>query len=730
MSIKNQARRDKPPPRPLRRRLVLGAGLVALCGAVGSSGPQQAPPPAARQDAQALAEEAKAAVAQAIESTPDAAALANEARAAFEQLQGATERPAIAGAALTIDFAALATALSSQSTDLTRALSGMLTPTADAPEPPASTPKTMPPVNSGPRYGAQEPPPSDPVDSGRISVDETGLIDLHVRNADLPAVLEMLSYQTRESIVASQSVTGTISANLYKATLTQALDALVPANGFAYIRTSGSIQVGTPEEIAKRLPPPETRIFRLQYIPKSEALVAAEALLSPIGNALAGGGESDAADKTAGGIATATANATMPKAGGDYLIVTDTPEQLEQIGAMLSDIDVRPQQVLIEATILRATLNESNEFGIDFTLLGGVDFQTVASTSNTSSDITTGQTPPEKFEQTTFNINTDLINNFANGGFSFGIIKNSIGAFVRALEEVTDVAVVANPKIIALNRQEAEVIVGRRDGYLTTTVTETAAIQTVEFLETGTQIKFRPFINPNGSVMLAVHPKDSNGGLTSSNLPFEETTEATATIIVEDGHTVLIGGLFRERNVSSKGQVPILGNIPGLGMLFQHASDQTLREEVIILLTVHVLKNTDSETEAQRKLREDIERVRIGSRKGLMGFGRERLAQAYYQEALKQFDRGNRDLALLNTRMTLHNAPRHIPALKLKERLLGARMWDADGSAGRTFLMHLINQDSEDPDLHLGRPPLQQSLDQPGNEIPGLAEPAEEPASP
>jgi hypothetical protein len=308
-------------------------------------------------------------------------------------------------------------------------------------------------------------------------------------------------------------------------------------------------------------------------------------------------------------------------------------------------------------------------------------------------------------------VNTDLIGNFPRGGFTFGIVKNDIATFVRALEEVTDVAVIANPKILALNKQQGSVIVGRRDGYLTTTVTETAAVQTVEFLETGTQIRFRPFINDDATVRLNVHPKDSNGGLTSANLPFEETTEAQANILVDDGHTVLIGGLFRERTVSSKGQVPVLGDIPGAGLLFQHKTDQTIREEVIILLTVHVLKDTAEEHERYAALLEDIERIRVGTRRGVLGTGRERLAQAYYQEAIRATEQQDTGRALLNVRMALHNDPKHLAALKLKERLLGRRMWDNEGSRGHLFLLDLIraeqtSREQADQSGLFGRPPL------------------------
>lgn len=542
------------------------------------------------------------------------------------------------------------------------------------------------------------------VNSSAVTVTDAGLLEIHVRDTEIATLLEMLSYQARTNVVASNSVRGAVSAHLYGLTLPEALDAILTPSQFAYRQVGPTVFVGTPAEIAAQPPPLLTRVFRLRYITKDEALTAVRVILGPSGTVVAGGSD----ESTTGG---AQGEDKAKDASVDYLVVTDTAERLAAVERLLQEIDVRPKQVLIEATILRATLNENNEFGIDFTLLGGVDFQNVSSTSMTTTDLVTGLTPPARFENTTFNLNTDLIGQFPEAGFTFGIIKNNIAAFVRALEEVTDVAVVANPKIIALNKQDAEVIVGRRDGYLTTTVTETAAVQTVEFLETGTQIRFRPFINDDRTVRLKVHPKDSNGGLTQANLPFEETTEAQASILVDDGDTVLIGGLFRERTVGSKGQVPVLGDIPIAGLLFQRSSNQTVREEVIILLTVHVLKETPEEQERHAALLDDVERIRVGSRRGLVGTGRERLAQAFYQEAIRQAEQGHTDRALLNARMALHNHSKHLAAIKLKEQLLGQRLWDNEGARIRLFLIDLIRQEQmpleqvDESELY-GRPPL------------------------
>jgi len=555
-----------------------------------------------------------------------------------------------------------------------------------------------------------EPPATEPsvrLDDNRIALTETGALDIHVRDTEIDVILEAISFQARANIVSTPAVKGQISANLYSVSLNEALDAILTPNNFAYRKSGSTIFVGTTEEITAQLPPPETRVFRLRYQTRGEATQILKGVLSAKGKI----GNAEETAPTAQSSDSSTAKTTQ---GGpttvEYLVVSDSTERLDAAARLLEQLDVRPRQVLIEATILRASLTEGNQFGVDFTMLGGIDFQSVGSSSAATTNVITGELPADDLQHTTMNANTNLIGDLTRG-FTFGIIDNSIAGFIKALESVTDVSVIANPKVLALNRQDAQVIVGRRDGYITTTVTETAAVQKVEFLETGTQIRIRPFVNDDGTVRLIVHPKDSNGGLTAANLPFEETTEAQGDILINDGRTVLIGGLFRERTVASREQVPIIGNIPLFGMLFQRQSNDTVREEVIILLTVHVLKDTRDEAARQEQLLDDIERVRVGSRKGLLATGRERLAQAYYQEALTQYEHGELDRALLNVRMALHNQPRHLAALKLKEELLGKRIWDSTGTRSRTYLQDLIRSEKPPAEReHLpqvfGRPPL------------------------
>jgi type IV pilus assembly protein PilQ len=527
-------------------------------------------------------------------------------------------------------------------------------------------------------------------DTGSIRFSPQGRGEIHVRDRDLALVLQMLSMQGKRNIVASSKVSGKVTADFYGVTFDEALTAILDSNSCRWVERGNFIYVYTKDELSQMDAEQEqlvSKLFHLHYTKAADVKAMVEPLCSKEGKITV-------TPESEIGIASNAEEAGGDAlAGKDCLLVVDYPQNVEAITKVIAQIDVRPKQVLIEATILRAQLNENNALGIDFNLVGGVDFQALNSTSNGITNINVGNLPQAELQNTSFTGQTDFNTAIPDGGLTFGIIKNSVAVFIRALEQVTDVSVLANPKIPALNKQRGEVIVGRRDGYITTTITETVATQTVEFLETGTQLVFRPFIGNDGYVRMEVHPEDSTGGLTAANLPFEQTTEVTTNIIVRDGHTILIGGLFREVTTAGRDQLPLLGNIPIAGVLFRNTRDSTQREEVIILLTIHIIKDNDSVDLAGAEAEEDIERYRVGMRQGLQWYGRERLAQAHYRWALDHLAKGHMSKAMWDLDLAINNNPKFMAAIKLKEKLLDGHQWDDDSSSVRGFLMDLIMQE-------------------------------------
>ncbi|MCH8853700.1 MAG: secretin and TonB N-terminal domain-containing protein, partial [Planctomycetes bacterium] len=375
-----------------------------------------------------------------------------------------------------------------------------------------------------------------------VLVTTEGIVEMHIQDGDLYVVLQQLLLNSRRNIVFGKDVGGPVTVSLYHVTIEQALDAILMPNGFGYREEGNFIYVHTLEELEKILDEerePITQTFRLNYISPKDAATFIETILTPgVGSitfvplAAGGGSGASGASGLSGSQQATTAN-VQSLVIEDVIMVHDYEDKLWAIEQMLADLDHQPKQVLVEATILRVTLNEKNDLGIDFNILGGVDFEIMAAASGRTGVIlngpntgTTGASnnlggtgnttsptgfgagslsqnlgslnnsvPISRLDDLTIGIGTNFASNVPSGGLTFGIVTDHVSLFIRALESVADVAVLSNPKVTVLNKQEVNFLVGSRDGFLTAQVqTETSTTQSIAFLETGTQLRFRPFI--------------------------------------------------------------------------------------------------------------------------------------------------------------------------------------------------------------------------------------------
>ncbi|MGE5611624.1 MAG: secretin and TonB N-terminal domain-containing protein, partial [Bacillota bacterium] len=541
---------------------------------------------------------------------------------------------------------------------------------------------------AGPIGGATtKPAEGQTIGKEQVNVSDAGTVEIHVNEASLVEVLRMLSLQSQRNIIASKEVRGTVTANLYNVTIREALDAVLKANGFAYREKGNFIYVYTAKELAdieKAERQMVTEVFRLHYTPAANISNIIKPALSTDGQvsfttaAITG---IESSNKEAGG---------NTHASEDVVVVRDYPDNIEKVKKIVKEVDRRPQQVLVEATIVSARLNDDNNLGVDFNILGGVDFNTVLHSNGqiTGANLPEGATGWD-------NVNSwgtgNTFTKALNPGFKVGVVTDNVSVFLNALESISDTAVLANPKVLTLNKQRGEVLVGREDGYKTSTVTDTTTVQTVEFLKTGTRLIFRPFIGDDGYIRMEIHPEDSSGGL-KNELPFKTTAEITTNVMVKDGHTIVIGGLFRESNVSSRAQVPGLGSLPVLGLLFRNQQDSTIREELIILLTPHVVKDERAYAKASEEELKDMERLRVGVRNGMMPWGRERLAEGAYDSAVKEMNKPNPDTkkALWHLNCATNLNPKFLEAIKMKESLTGRELTSVDNSSIRGFVRQQI----------------------------------------
>ena len=133
-------------------------------------------------------------------------------------------------------------------------------------------------------------------------------------------------------------------------------------------------------------------------------------------------------------------------------------------------------------------------------------------------------------------------------------------------------------------------------GYQTSTVSQTSTTQNVQFLNVGTQLRFRPFVSSDGWIRLEVHPERSTGEIDTNGIPQTNTSQVTTNVMIPDGATIVIGGLMDTEVDTNWQGVPFLSRIPLLGYLFRHTIDDTPKKELVVLLTPHIWKPQCPET--------------------------------------------------------------------------------------------------------------------------------------
>ena len=510
-------------------------------------------------------------------------------------------------------------------------------------------------------------------DSG-VRVSEHMTVDLMLSDESLANVLQMLAIQSQRNIIAGKDINATVNATLYGVTFYEALDAILQANGYGYIERGNFIYIYTLDELrqirqAERRP--IARLITLNYLNANDAAQFVAPLLSESGQIKTNGdvdafsiGDSPQGDEKFALSAT--------------LVVFDYPENVQEIERLIRQLDTRPAQVLVEATILEATVNENNAFGVDFSVIGSLNFQDFLAAGGPLGAFTGIRNPSAAV--TGNRTGTAVVggpgNTGGDGTLKVGVVDDNVSVFVRLLDSVADTTVISNPKVLALNRQPAKVLVGQRLGYLSSTATETSTTQTVEFLDTGTQLSFRPFVSSDGMIRMELKPSVSNGSIRTAtgangavtSIPDEVTNEVTTNVLVRDGSTIVLGGLFKETTTLTRRQVPVLGDIPIIGAPFRGHDNAIQRVEIIFLITPTIVHDRSLADQGE-KANAWGERIRAGARQGLLPWSRESMTARLNVEAEQLARDGDTEGALWKIRRSLELNPNQPDAIRQRERL-------------------------------------------------------------
>lgn len=464
--------------------------------------------------------------------------------------------------------------------------------------------------------------------------------------------LRILAAMYEKNIVpSSATVEGILGfTKLRDVTFEEAMNAVL-GTSFVCEDDGHIIKVYSKEEYQKIKTDPARltyKVFSLYYISASEAKLLLTPFLSANGR-IQGSSQAETSVPTGETIGGGDGGASI--ALNDMIVVMDYPERVEQIEEILrTQIDIRPQQVLVEATVMSVSLTEDTEFGIDWSHVNVIG---------------------ETISQSVGGVQTSGFADLSSG-LTIGVTSNDhAGVLIQALETISDTTLLANPKVLAVNKQLGQVYIGKKIGYedQTTQTDGGSTTSNVEFLETGTKLSFRPYIGNDGYIRMDIYPKDSSGEINAeTGVPDETSTELKTNIIVRDGQTVVIGGLFRTVKTKAINQVPVLGSLPFLGSLFRGTSDSNKREEVIIMLTPRIVKDP-TETEANLATA-DIDRLQSAARDNYGMFTHAKIVEKTYLEASKAYINGDIENALKHVNAALALRPTYIEAIRLKERII------------------------------------------------------------
>lgn len=482
-------------------------------------------------------------------------------------------------------------------------------------------------------------------------LEESATITVNFQNEDLGEILEMFSTNYQLNLVYGSDVSGTVTMNFFNAPVEEALAQLLRANNLTYDIDGSFIVVqpaatgGASSASGSKFPP---TVIYLNHVLATDMQKVIDPMLAAAETVVVSAEVKAGIDnlKDLGG---------KNEASRDFLVIYASEATLTKIEDLLETLDQPPAQVLVEATILSVTINDDYQLGFDFTALGGIDFQAMGG----STDVTGGVSRNDVNITSNDWLYGGEQSGFTNpdqNGLHFGVLRNQVGVFVSALEEVTNATVLSNPQILTVNRHAAELLVGRKLPYISTNVTQTSSTQTVNFLEVGTSLTFRPFITGDGYVRLEVHPKKSDGFINSLGLPEETTTEVTTNIIVKEGNTVVIGGLIESTLSTSESQVPFLGDLPFIGRLFRSTSEKETKNEVIVLLTPHIVSDSQQSRTAEEK-RARLETAVAHLAASHTGYLRPSYARRMYAEATAALAEGNPEKALAKAEWGLSAMP-------------------------------------------------------------------------
>ena len=313
--------------------------------------------------------------------------------------------------------------------------------------------------------------------------------------------------------------------------------------------------------------------------------------------------------------------AIVAESTSNTLLLSASPRYYQVIADMIEELDQPPPQVLIQVLLADVTIDDTEEFGVEWNVRERYR----------SHDLLGGTAPA-------FSASAGLV---LNQGFTVSVTGGDFNFLLRAIEAQGRVEILSRPQILATDNQEATINIGQRVPFITNSrITEDGTtINTIEYEDVGIILNVTPRITPDGFVRMEVNPEISS--IDDSTVPIStgvnaivvNSRSAETTVTVQDGHTIVVGGLIRTTDRDHVNKVPFLGDVPVLGNLFRSTRKVKERTELLIILTPTVLQNTeDVDAETLREVRR-LNLLRASHDGGI----REEMLDEYGKEMFDEF---------------------------------------------------------------------------------------------
>ena len=430
-------------------------------------------------------------------------------------------------------------------------------------------------------------------------------LSLNFQNIEVRALLQVIADFTNFNVVTSDTVTGNVTLRLKDVPWDQALDIILQSKGLGVRKNGNVLWIAPKDELAAKeqldlesrkkieeLEPLRTQAFQLNYTKAEEV---ARGLTGQ--NTAGGGGGSGGAGAQATRILSPRGSVLFEQRT-NQLFVSDIPSKLEEIGALIAKIDIPVRQVLIEARIVEADDSFGRSLGIK---LGAVDLRRPRSSgivvggNYDAIGVQTGQIPaPIDFSNSQMvNLPGSELGVFGGNSlatFALSLFGSSANRFLNlelsALEAEGKGKIVSSPRVITADQVEALIEQGTELPYQAATSSGATQIQ---FRKANLALKVTPQITPEGNVILDVDVnKDSVGQNTVAGFAID-TKHVKTQVLVENGGTVVIGGIFTQTERNEVNKVPVLGDIPYVGNLFKNNARSTNRTELLVFITPKIV---------------------------------------------------------------------------------------------------------------------------------------------